>query len=102
MREAWDRMEALPSKAAIRADADRFTREYLLDMLQWNDRNGCYTDRLAEIEGFHPMTKEQAIEMIVENISDAMWQESDPRREGETRRQGRTGPKEWRPRRKSP
>lgn len=102
MREAWDRMEALPSKAAIRADADRFTREYLIDMLQWNDRNGCYTDRLAEIEGFPPLTKEQAIELIVENISDSMWRYDDPRRSGESYRQSRSGPKEWRPRRPGP
>lgn len=100
MREAWDQMEALPSKAAIRADADRFTREYLINMLQWNDRNGCYSDDQGAAEGFPPLTKEEAIEMIVDNISDSMWQSSDPRREGETRRQGRTGPKEWRPRRR--
>lgn len=95
MREAWDRMEALPSKAAIRADADRFTREYLLDMLQWNDSNGCYTDRLAESEGIRPTSKDEAVELIVETVSDQMWRHDDPRKKD------RPGPKEWRPRRKS-
>lgn len=93
MRSAFDRLEGLPSKAAIRADAARYSREDLLDLLQWNDGNGCYTDKLAKSEGFPPLTKEQAIDMIVAVVSDSIWRYDDPRRKGWS------GPKEWRPKR---
>jgi hypothetical protein len=36
------------------------TREQLIAWLVWNDRNGIYTDRDSEAEGYPPLTLETA------------------------------------------
>ena len=81
MRGAWDKLENLPSKTAVREALSRHTREYLIDMLAWNDRNGVYTDRDSEIEGVKPLTKAEAIALIVQCVDDSIWREDDPRRQ---------------------
>src|SRR5689334_16491422 len=80
MRVFWDRLEKMSGKTAIRSALRQVPREKILQALQWNDRNGCYTDRLAKMEGYEPLTKRQAIEMVVEAISDGAWHHQDPRR----------------------
>jgi hypothetical protein len=80
MRGAWDRLENLPSKTAVREAAGKHTREYLISMLAWNDRNGVFTDKDCELEGMKPMTKADAINLIVQIIDDSVWRYDDPRR----------------------
>lgn len=36
------------------------SREECLDFLQWNDKNGCYTDELSIAELGRPMTEAEA------------------------------------------
>lgn len=36
-------------------------REKIINFLQWNDRNGCYTDENCDIEGVERMTYEDAV-----------------------------------------
>jgi len=81
MRGFWDRLERMSGKTAIRSALRQVSRERILQALQWNDRNGCYTDRLAKLEGFEPITKRQAIEMVVETIDNSVWHHKDPRRQ---------------------
>ena len=35
------------------------------EVLEWNDRNGTYNDEDSEAEGLDPITKEEAIEIII-------------------------------------
>ena len=81
MRAYWDRLENLPSVAAIREALRPLPRRTLLEMLQWNDRNGCYLDHLARLEGFPPMTKEKAVDYVVWTVQENAWAADDPRRE---------------------
>lgn len=83
MRAAWDKLEALPSLAAVRSAARALSRDYLLSMLQWNDRNASWTDREADREGIERSTKDQAVDAVVEIIRDSVWRFDDPRRESE-------------------
>lgn len=80
MRGAWDKLEHLPSKTAIREALSRHSREYMIDMLSWNDRNGIFTDEDSIREGYKPMTKAQAVDLIVNIIDEAVWRYDDPRR----------------------
>lgn len=81
MRGFWERLARMPSKTAIRSALKQESRERILQALQWNDRNGCYTDRLAKAEGYRPMSKTQAIEYVVEFIDQGMWHYQDVRRQ---------------------
>lgn len=81
MRPYWDRLEALPSLQAIREALRPVPRRTLLEMLQWNDRNGSYLDHLARAEGLPTMTKELAEEYVVWTINESAWAADDPRRE---------------------
>lgn len=80
MRGAWDKIENLPSKTAVRNHLREHTRQYLIDMLAWNDRNGIYTDRDCEVEGVEPLTKVEAIDLILQTVDDSLWRHDDPRR----------------------
>jgi hypothetical protein len=42
------------------------TREQIIEWLQWNDHNGCYSDAESAHEGLSPLTREQAVELIVD------------------------------------
>ena len=43
----------------------KMNRETLIKVLEWNDRNGMYSDEDSEAEGLDPITKEEAIEIII-------------------------------------
>jgi hypothetical protein len=86
MRGYWDRLEELPSLAAVRRAAMRMSRDILLSMLQWNDRNSSWTDREADREGIPRATKRQAAKEVVMLIRDAVWRHDDPRRKSNPRR----------------
>jgi hypothetical protein len=45
-----------------------YTREQLIAWLCNNDRNGIYSDADCEIEGIDPLTKEEAYELVIEQI----------------------------------
>lgn len=45
-------------------------REMILDWLQWNDPKGCYTDDLAEDEGFPPMELVHAKHAMIRALMD--------------------------------
>jgi hypothetical protein len=45
------------------------TREQIIEWLQWNDPNGCYSDHDAEAECGGPLTLEQAKKIMREQIS---------------------------------
>jgi len=37
----------------------------LIDVLEWNDSHGVYSDKDSKIEGIDPITREQAIKIIL-------------------------------------
>jgi len=43
----------------------KMNRETLIEVLEWNDPNGIYSDEDSEAEGLDPITKEEAIEIII-------------------------------------
>ena len=45
---------------------EKFSREALAELLQWNDRNGCYLDDLTKADGMPPITKQEAIDCLKE------------------------------------
>jgi len=45
-------------------------REKILNFMQWNDRNGCYTDKNCIEEGYEPLTFKEAIKMFVSVIGE--------------------------------
>lgn len=51
----------IPGAPLLRLDS---SRETLLEWLQWNDRNGAYTDAETASEDLEPMTLEQAWEAL--------------------------------------
>ncbi len=45
-------------------------RNKILNFLQWNDRNGSYTDSECELEGLEPLTLKQSIQMFTYTIGE--------------------------------
>lgn len=43
----------------------KMDRETLIKVLEWNDPNGIYSDDLSTAEGYDPITKEEAIEIVI-------------------------------------
>ena len=43
----------------------QMSRETLIKVLEWNDPNGIYNDEESEAEGLDPITKKEAIEIII-------------------------------------
>jgi hypothetical protein len=43
----------------------QMSRETLIKVLEWNDPNGIYNDEDSESEGLSPITKKEAIEIII-------------------------------------
>lgn len=80
MRLRWDRLENLKSLAAVRAAAEAMSRETLLEMLQWNDRNSSWTDKEADLDEIKHATKLEAVDAVVNIVKDAIWSHNDPRR----------------------
>lgn len=54
-------------------------RNKLINFLQWNDRNGCYTDTNCNIEGLEPLTLEEAFKRFIGALTDDMenWESID-------------------------
>ena len=44
------------------------SRDDIIDWLVWDDSNGCYTDEDNELEGFDPLTLDQAREIMARQI----------------------------------
>lgn len=65
MREHWDRLNEFLEEADIRQEVEKFSRETLIDMLQWNDPNGVWTDEGNLREEYKPLTKDEAVEWVV-------------------------------------
>ena len=80
MRAHWDKLEKLPSLDAIRKAANKLSREHLLEMLQWNDPNAVWLDRLSMRECGTKATKKEAVDALVTLIDEGLWAENDPRR----------------------
>ena len=49
------------------------SRETLVSLLQQEDPNGCYTDELGAVEGFDPITKDEAVAHIMETEELLPW-----------------------------
>lgn len=47
------------------------TREELTAWLQWNDRDGVYTDYACECEGAEPMDMEEAVDAFLDAVDPA-------------------------------
>ena len=45
----------------------------VLDFLQWNDRNGCYTDKNCDLEDLPRMTYEDAVKYFFCVINDDFY-----------------------------
>ena len=48
-------------------------RMLVLDFLQWNDRNGCYTDENCDLEDIPRMTYEEAIKYFFGVMNDDFY-----------------------------
>lgn len=44
---------------------EKGTREEIIEWLQWNDRNGDYDDASAAMQGLPPLTREEAVEILI-------------------------------------
>jgi allophanate hydrolase subunit 1 len=53
---------------AMRNHLKKWSRIGIIDWLQGNDSNGIYTDELAKSEGYKPLTKNEAINLVIKNI----------------------------------
>ena len=49
-------------------DLKTMSREDLIAWLQWNDRNGVYSDEDSELEGRDPVSREEALEIALRQI----------------------------------
>jgi hypothetical protein len=49
-------------------DLKTMSREELIAWLQWNDRNGVYSDEDSELEGRDPISREEALEIALRQI----------------------------------
>jgi hypothetical protein len=45
-------------------------REDLIKWLMSNDPNGCYSDEQSKGEGFEPMTRNQALELALNQLNE--------------------------------
>jgi hypothetical protein len=53
---------------AMRKHLKKWSRTSIIDWLQGNEPNGIYTDALAKSEGYKPLTKTEAINLVIKNI----------------------------------
>ena len=44
------------------------SRDGIIGWLCWNDRNGIYLDDECELEGIDPLTREEALEMALDQV----------------------------------
>lgn len=45
----------------------------ILEFLQWNDRNGCYTDENCDIENVEPLTYEEAVKFFFDVVNEDFY-----------------------------
>lgn len=45
---------------------EKGTREEIIEWLQWNDSNGCYSDEMSIAEGMPVLSREDAINLLIE------------------------------------
>ncbi|WP_326512257.1 hypothetical protein [Clostridium intestinale] len=48
-------------------------RNLIINFLQWNDRNGCYTDKNRDLDGIPRMTYEDAVKYFFSIINDDFY-----------------------------
>ena len=58
-------------KEALEAELDSWSRLDLIEWLCWNDRNGVYKDEESLQEFDNILSKEEAIEIITRQITEA-------------------------------
>ena len=51
------------------ADAQVAPRSTLIDWLCWNDSNGAFTDAQCALEDFEPLTRDSALDLVIESIN---------------------------------
>jgi hypothetical protein len=56
---------------ALERELNSWSRLALIDWLSWNDRNGVYPDEDSMREFDNILTKEEAIEIIIRQITEA-------------------------------
>jgi len=68
--DPWEHYGLAYFHALTWADLQRADRGQLITWLCMNDRNGCYTDEDTRLEGFEPLTRETALELIADALED--------------------------------
>lgn len=48
-------------------------RKFIIEFLQWNDKNGCYTDENCDLEDVPRMTYEEAIKYFFGVVNDDVY-----------------------------
>lgn len=48
-------------------------RKRIIEFLQWNDRNGCYTDENCDLEDIPRMTYEEAVKYFFGVVNDDFY-----------------------------
>lgn len=48
----------------------KWKRQNILNWLSWNDKNGIYQDKEAKQEGYKPMTKKEALDVITRIVTE--------------------------------
>lgn len=46
------------------SDIAEWSRDEIIEWLQWNDRHGEYSDEEAELYGWEPLSKEEALKIV--------------------------------------
>ena len=57
-----------PNQYVTEADLMGMSRDGIIGWLCWNDRNGIYLDDECELEGIDPLTREEALEMALDQV----------------------------------
>ena len=65
----FDRLVSMPL-AEARKIVEKRSRSHLLEWLQWNDPNGSYSDEMVAHEDYDPLTKEEAVEILMAVVKD--------------------------------
>jgi hypothetical protein len=62
-------MENLKFSTAKFSEISEWSREEIISWLQWNDRHGEYSDEEAELYGWDPLSKEEALKIVEHQLS---------------------------------
>ncbi len=68
------------SRAAMMRAARRFTRDELLKALAWNDSNGVYLDEDVKSENLPVLTKDEAVDYVVDIAQESLGYDLPPHR----------------------